>query len=106
MVRSADPMSHAGLVTYAYGLAIPNGVLKPDDSAMREIEDALQVAERSSDDLALTFARFTLGVALVHRNAAAERERGQRVLAEVSDVLQRRGRNLGELPILDVYPSA
>jgi hypothetical protein len=103
MVRSADPMSHAGVVTYAYGLAIPNGVLKPDDSAMREIEDALQVAERSGDDLALTFARTTLGVALVHRNAAAERERGQRVLAEVSDVLQRRGRNLGELPILDVY---
>ena len=35
---------------------------------MREIEDALRIAERSSDDLALAFARMTLGVALVHRH--------------------------------------
>ena len=52
-----------------------------DDSAMREIEEALRIAERSSDDFALTFARMTLGVALVHRESAAERERGQQLLA-------------------------
>ena len=46
---------------------IPDGVLRPDDSAVREIEDALRIAERSGDDLALAFARMTLGVALVHR---------------------------------------
>jgi class 3 adenylate cyclase len=103
MARSADPMTHAGVVTYAYGLGIPNGVLKPDDSSMREIEDALQVAERSGDDLALTYVRMTLGVALVHRHAATERARGERVLAQVSEALQRRERNLGELPIIDVY---
>ena len=34
---------------------------------MREIEDALRIAERSGDDLAVAFARMTLGVALVHR---------------------------------------
>ena len=58
----------------------------PDDSALREIEDALRIAERSGDDLALTVARLTLGVALVHRQTAAERDRGQKLLAEVSDV--------------------
>ena len=52
---------------------------------MREIEDALRIAERSGDDLALAFARMTLGVALVHRHTAAERDRGQKLLAEVSD---------------------
>ena len=35
--------------------------------------------------LALAFARMTLGVALVHRQTAAERDRGQKLLAEVSD---------------------
>ena len=42
----------------------------------------------------LAFARMTLGVALVHRQTAAERDRGQKLLAEVSDVLVRRGYDL------------
>ena len=70
---------------------------------VREIEDALRIAERSGDDLALAFARMTLGVALVHRQTAAERDRGQKLLAEVSDVFVRRGHNLGDLPIVNVY---
>ena len=103
MARSAARVSYAVVVTYAYSGGIPNGVLTPDDGAVREIEDALQVAERSGDDLALTVARGTLGVALVHRHAAAERARGQQLLAEVSEVLQRPGYNLVELPIVEVY---
>jgi hypothetical protein len=74
-----------------------------DDSAVREIEDALQTAERSGDDLALAHARMTLGVALVHRPTAAERDRGQKLQAEVSDVAVRRGHNLGDLPLINVY---
>ena len=70
---------------------------------VREIEDALRIAERSGDDLALAFARVTLGVALVHRHTAAERDRGQKLLAEVSEVFLRRGYNLCDLPIVNVY---
>jgi hypothetical protein len=79
------------------------GVLRSDDSVVREIEDALRIAERSGDDFALAFARATLGVALVHRKTAAERVRGQDVLAEVSDVFLRRGYALAELPIVNAY---
>ena len=64
-------------------------MLRPDDLAVREIEDALRIAERSGDDLALAFARVTLGVALVHRPMDPERDRGQKLLAEVSDVFLR-----------------
>jgi len=103
MARSADPMSHATIVTYVYFPGIPLGVLRPDDSALREIENALQVAERSGDDFAVAFARLTLGVALVHRQTDAERDRGQKLLAEVSDVFLRRGYLLGDLPIVNVY---
>ena len=103
MARSADPLSYATVVTYVYCSGIPVGVLRPDDSAVREIEDALQIAERSGDDLALAYARMTLGVALVHRPTAAERDRGQKLLAEVSDVFLRRGHNLCDLPIVNVY---
>ena len=103
MVRSADPVSYATVVTYVYSPGIPFGVLRPDERAMGEIEDALPIAERSGDDLALAFARMALGVALVHRHAAADHDRGQKLLAEVSEVFLRRGHNLGELPIVNVY---
>jgi class 3 adenylate cyclase len=102
MARGADPLSYAMDITFAY-LAIPFGVLRPDDSAVREIEDALRIAEPSSDDLAVAVTRLTLGFALVHRPTAAERDRGQELLAEVSDVFLRRGHHLGDRPIVEVY---
>ena len=103
MARSADPLSYATVVCLVYCAGIPFGVLRPDHPAVREIEDALRIAERSGDDLAVAIARMTLGVALVHRHTAAERDRGQKLLAEVSDVFLRRGHNLGDLPIVNVY---
>jgi class 3 adenylate cyclase len=103
MARSADPMSYATVVTYVYFPGIPFGVLGPDDSAVRETEDALRIAERSGDDFALALARLALGVALVHRPTAAEHDRGHKLLAEVSEVLLRRGQQLGELPIINVH---
>ena len=61
MARSADPMSYATVVTYVYFAGIPLGVLAADDSSVREIEDALRIAERSGDDLAVAFARVNAG---------------------------------------------
>ncbi len=78
-------------------------MLTADDSGVREIEDALRIAERSGDDLAVANARMTLGMALVHRHTDAQRDRGQQLLAEVGDVFVRRGHNLAELPIVNVY---
>jgi len=103
MARSADPLTYAGVVGYAYCVAVPAGVLNPDDSAMREIEDALRIAERSSDDIAVAWTRVALGNALVHRPTDAERDRGRTLLAEVGDVLLRRGYLLCDLPLVEVY---
>jgi hypothetical protein len=105
MARSADPMSCAAVVTWVYFPGVPNGVLTPDDSAVCEIEDALRIAEQSGDDFALALARMTLGLALVHRETSADRDRGQKLLAEVSEALVREGFALGELPIVNVYLS-
>jgi class 3 adenylate cyclase len=103
MARNADPTSYAAVVTYGYLPGIPYGVLRSDDSVVREIEDALQAAERSSDDFAVDLARVTLGVALVHRPTPAERDRGQTLLAEFSEVFLRRGYLLAEVPLVEVY---
>ena len=103
MARRADPLSYARAVAYVYFPAIPAGVLRPDVRAVREIEGALRIAERSGDNFALAFARMTLGVALVHRETAAEYERGELLLDEVTELFQRQGHNLSELPIVNVY---
>jgi hypothetical protein len=103
MARSADALSYATVVMYVHGLGIPFGVLAADDRAVGESEDALRIADRSGDDLAVAFAWMTLGFALVHRQTAAERDHGGQLLAEVSEVFLRRGHNLCDLPIVDVY---
>jgi hypothetical protein len=46
---------------------------------------------------------MTLGLALVRRHTAPERDHGQKLLAEVSDVLLRQGQHLADLPIVNVY---
>jgi hypothetical protein len=102
MARSTDPMSFATVVTYAYSAAIPPGMLRPDDRAMAEIEDALRIAEQSGDDVAVAISRMTLGIALVHRRTNTERDRGRQVLAEVGEVFLHRGFFLAELPIVEV----
>ncbi len=103
MAHDADPLTYAAVVALGYFPGISNGVLAADDRAVREIEDALQIAERSGNDMALAFARMALGVALVHRQTAAERDRGQALLAEVSDLFARHAHNLGDRPLVNVY---
>jgi class 3 adenylate cyclase len=103
MARSADPLTYAAVVGYVYFPGISSGVLSPDDSAVREIEDALRIAERSSDDVAFAWARLALGLALVHRHTDAERDRGQTLLAEVSEEFLRRGYLLCDLPLVNGY---
>jgi class 3 adenylate cyclase len=103
VAQGADSLSYVTVVSYVYTTGIPAGALRPDDSAVREIEDALAIAERSGDDLQLGVAWLTLGLALVHRHTDAERDRGQQLLAEVRDVFVRGGHFLCDLPMLDVF---
>ena len=83
LARSADSLSFAAVVGWVYFAGIPFGVLAADDPTVREIEHALRIAERSGDDLALALARMTLGTALAHRLTAAQRDRGQKILADL-----------------------
>ncbi len=103
MASSADPVTYAATVTFIYFPGLACGVLRPRHSALREIEAALEIADRSGDDFAVGVARMMLGVALVHRDAAEERHRGQQLMGEVSDALLRWGQNFGELPLVNAY---
>lgn len=102
MARSADPLSYATIVAYIYFSGIPFGVLRGDDRVLGEIESAAEIAAQSGDDLAVSLARMTLGVALVHSNRVHEHDRGQKLLAEVSDVFSSRRQNLCDVRLVEV----
>ena len=76
MARSSNPATLAGVVTWTYGWAMHFGVLRADDSTVRAIEEAVQIAEATSNDVALLVAEYGLGGALLSRDAAADRHRG------------------------------
>jgi class 3 adenylate cyclase len=103
MARGTDPISHAYVVDYIYGPGITAGVLLADDAALSEIDEALQIAERSADDFALGNARLAMGLALTHRDSATERERGLELLAQVRAMCLHNQFTLTEVPIVEVY---
>ena len=71
--HGGDSISRGGLPYYTYTLAVPNGVLLPDDSALHATAEALAVAE-SGDTLALNLARMARAVVLFHQDGAARTE--------------------------------
>ncbi len=64
MARDADPISKAAVIAYTYYNAIGSGVIAADDAALRDIDEALQSAERAADDIALGLALYTKANAL------------------------------------------
>ena len=83
-------------------MSIPTGVLLPHDTALCEIDEALQIAERSGDDQALGLAQLMMGLTLVHRGAE-DRDRSLEVLAQIRDMCLHERFILSELPIVEVW---
>jgi hypothetical protein len=100
MARGTDPMTQGYVVSVTYS-AIAAGVLLADDEAMANIDEALRVAERSSDDLALGMARLSMGIALLYRDSAAERKRGAAVLAQLREMILAKRFYASELPVVE-----
>jgi hypothetical protein len=102
MARGSTQATLAGVVTWAYSLAIQHGVLLADDSALRVIEEAVQAAEGSSNGASLTLTQYTLGVALLSRDAAADRDRGLEVMVQNRDMWLREQARL-MVPVTDLW---
>ena len=77
------------------------GVLRADDSAVRAIEEAVQTAEATSNDVALSLAEYTLGVALLNRDAAADRHRGLELMVQARDMWRERAPFL--VPVAELW---
>src|SRR5262249_13254355 len=88
---------------WKYGLAVSLGVVVANDNGLREIDETLQVAERSADDVALGIARTTAGLALVQRDFPADRERGVELLKQAGEMCRLGRYYRSDLPFIDTY---
>jgi class 3 adenylate cyclase len=102
MTRTLDPVSHAIVIGYKYG-ATAAGVLPANDAALTEIGDALQVAERSSDDIARALVRLALGTVLMQHDSSDRQQRGFEVLAELLDMCVKNRFALNAVPALEAF---
>ena len=85
MARNSDPATLGVVVTWTYGLALHYGVLRADDSALHTIEEAVQTAQRASSDIALIYAEYSLGSALLSRDTPDDRHRGLEMMAQARE---------------------
>ena len=89
MVRNSNAVSNVGVLGWSYGLAIHYGVLRADDAVVCAFEQAVQTAEGAGDDFMLGVAEYTLGIALLNRDAVADRDRGLKLMVQARDVFLR-----------------
>jgi hypothetical protein len=77
-----------------------HGVLRADNSALRASEEAVQIAQATSNDFALNFAEYLLGLVLLYRDAAAERQRGLELVVRAGDIWREQAPYL--VPVADL----
>ncbi len=102
IARQTDRMSLALVTGYRYIPGIPTGVMLSDDTAMRDITEAVHIVEQTGDDWVVAMARFALGLALVHR-PEPDRTRGREELAQLREMCERGQYTMTELPVTDVF---
>jgi hypothetical protein len=102
VARHSTPETLASVVAWTYGFAIQYGALRADDIAVRAIEEAVQTAEGSSNVVALSLAEYTLGIALLSRYAAADRDRGLEIMMQAPDIWLRE-RAVFMVPVADLW---
>jgi adenylate cyclase len=100
IAERSDALSHATIITYKYA-GIPRGVFLADDSALREIESASQLAERSNDDMAVILTPMVFGTALIHNGE--DSRRGYAMLRALRETCIQKRFALNIVPFIDVY---
>jgi hypothetical protein len=101
IAQHVDPTTVGFILAWTYGVEIPHGVLRADDSSIRVFEEAVNVARKMSDDNALMMAEFGLGVALIFQDAAPERQHGLDLMVRTRGILRERIPSL--VPVTEVW---
>ncbi|WP_223309128.1 ATP-binding protein [Gordonia hankookensis] len=106
--RSSSPAGQyaatlAAALTWSYAFAIQNGVLRADDDKVRALGDGVLIAESSGNDVALSLAEYGLGIALLSRDTATDRDRGLMTMTKVRDTWMNKNVALQDVPIAELW---
>ncbi len=101
LARVIDSVSGSGVYAYKY-YAVPRFLLPADDAALAEIDEAMESADRASDDMAVVLLRMTKGIVLTYRDAAVRQE-GFEMLTQIRETCVKERFALNTLPMLDVH---
>ncbi len=101
MARALDPTSRVLVITYAYGITVANGAVLADAAVMRYTAEALEIAERSSDDFGVATTRWVLGLVLAHHRGA-DRGSGLDLLATARQTALQQQYSMGAAPMIDI----
>jgi class 3 adenylate cyclase len=102
VASGTDPMSRSTVVCYKYAIPVANGALLADEAALDELNDAVQIAERSGDSFALALVTSTLGLASLYGDHAG-RERAVPILARMRERSIQRRFTMTMIPVFDMY---
>jgi hypothetical protein len=102
MARGSEVLSPALAINFKYNLGIPNGIFVADDTALREIQEALAIGRRSGDDVALGLSLHVLATALAYRDDP-DRQPALEVMDEVRQLSVRDRFARTAIPIIDAW---
>ena len=92
LARRTDKFTFCAVVMFKY-IATQSWALLPDDDALRDTAEALEIAKQFGDDFTLTNAEFTRGLILVRREDADRKlgfellDRARRVALEHRNII-------------------
>jgi adenylate cyclase len=92
LARRTDKFTFGAVVMFKY-IATQSWALLPDDDALRDTAEALEIAKQFGDDFSLTNAEFTRGLILVRREDADRKlgfellDRARRVALEHRNII-------------------
>ncbi len=101
MAGAIEPLLRVTLITDFYALALVNGAVLADATALHTTAEALAIAKRSGDDSALLSARGARGIVLAHQGAP-EREQGLDMLARLREAALEKPFTMMEVSVIDI----
>ncbi len=101
MAHAFDPATRVSVMNFAYAASFLHGALLPNQAALTDTAEALQVAEHSGDNFTLGTARLTRGITLVHVDPPQSKV-GFDLLAKAKDMAIKERLSLTAVPIVDI----